>query len=293
MSTLGAVYGNATLERWRREDEQRRADARGDYGSNWRGTRAVIETPVAGVRETDRTALRTRASPFAAYMVQMHTRIHERFANGYIAGLPMLGPPRMSNAAENALADMMASQDTRVAPSATSASEQRERAASRSRGGNHDDPRIQHAMGLNDPTLHTVLELSINAEGAVHTLRIASSSGFLPFDVAAINALRGSAPFPPTPAILRSYDGMVYVRWHFRRWDNFCNGAEPIILRAPTPPPAVPITPVGELPQPETPSSPRSDGGVPPRDASPTPAVPAPPDSLGRPDRVAAFTAPR
>jgi TonB family protein len=83
LQTFDAVYDRETRDRWRREDERRRADARGDYASNWRAALATLDTPVA-VRPGETTALRTRASPFAAYIVQLHDRIHERFAEGFI-----------------------------------------------------------------------------------------------------------------------------------------------------------------------------------------------------------------
>ncbi len=158
IGTLGSVYGSATLDRWRREDERRRAEARGDYASNWRQAVAAIETPVGNVRPGETTALRTRASPFAAYLVQMHDRIHENFAEGFISRV----------------------------------------------GGMPD------GSPMNNPDLHSVLELAIDADGTIHHIRISQTSGWLPFDVGALNAVRAAAPFPETPEAIRSPDARVY-----------------------------------------------------------------------------------
>jgi TonB family protein len=179
IETLGAVYGQSELERWRREDEHRRGEARGDYGSNWRQTRAAIENVPSGERLGDATALRTRASPFAAYIEQMHDKIHEQFAENFISRVQSLPG---------------------------------------------DSPMYNDA-------LHTILEISIDPDGSIHAIRVTQPSGWLPFDVGAINAVRASLPFPATPEVIRSPDTRVYVLWHFRRSGNYCHDIRPFILR--------------------------------------------------------------
>ncbi len=226
IGTLGSVYGSATLDRWRREDERRRAEARGDYASNWRQAVAAIETPVGNVRPGETTALRTRASPFAAYLVQMHDRIHETFAEGFISRV----------------------------------------------GGMPD------GSPMNNPDLHSVLELAIDADGTIHHIRISQTSGWLPFDVGALNAVRAAAPFPETPEAIRSPDARVYVLWHFRRSQNFCNDARPFILRR-APPGDAPATQPREGASPPSPAEPAGDAGAPrdaPADAAPAEPAPAP-----------------
>ena len=225
VQTLDAVYGRDALDRWLREDQRRRADARGDYASNWRAAVAAIDTPVS-VRPGETTALRTRASPFAAYIVQLHERIHERFAEGFIGrimSMPSTSP-------------------------------------------------------LQNPALHTELEIVINRDGTIQRLAVARPSGTLVFDVGAIDSVRHAAPFPPPPDVILSGDGHVYVHWHFRRSENFCNDARPFILRGrgAAPEPALPrgvgpLIPEGGEP---------TDGGVPTDRPAPPDAAEPPPSTL-------------
>lgn len=45
----------------------------------------------------DITALGASARPWASYLVQMHTRVHPIFADGFVAGLAALGPTHPLN----------------------------------------------------------------------------------------------------------------------------------------------------------------------------------------------------
>jgi len=196
--TFAAVYGEQELDRMRRVAEQRRSEARGSYADNWRQTREAIENFTPSVRVGNQTALRTAASPFAAYLTAMHRRIHRFFADTFLAGL------------EN---------------------------------GRADSP-------LNDPTLYTLVEIVLERDGSVHRVGIVRGSGLLPFDVAALNAVRRSGPYGEAPGAILSPDQRVYVRWGFYRNHRQCGtfNAEPFILPSggtpsPTPPPSSPPAP--------------------------------------------------
>ncbi len=74
---------------------------------------------------------------------------------------------------------------------------------------------------LNDWSLETRIEVSINPDGTVHKTTIVKPSGVLRFDVAAIDVVLTAAPYPPTPEKIRSVDGRVWLHWTFRRdWEQ-------------------------------------------------------------------------
>ncbi|TMQ07012.1 MAG: hypothetical protein E6J90_44625 [Deltaproteobacteria bacterium] len=85
---------------------------------------------------------------------------------------------------------------------------------------------------LNDMNLWTNLEVSVNADGSLHKVTIAKTSGKNEFDVAAIDAVISSAPYEPTPEAIRSVDGRIYLRWGFYRNWRQCGtfNVEPYIL---------------------------------------------------------------
>lgn len=187
-----AVFGAQEIERQREEAAQRRSEARGSASEDWAAARAAIENFTPHVRVGNQTALRTAASPFAAYLTAMHRRIHRIFADTFLANLD--------------------------AQPATSP--------------------------LNNRDLHTTLEIILERDGRVHRLGVIRGSGTLPFDVAAVNAVRRAAPFGEAPEAILSGDGRVYVHWGFYRGERQCGtfNAEPFILPAgggtgPTPPP--------------------------------------------------------
>ena len=183
MSTYEAVFGPQEIERQRQVAAQERSAARGSYEDEWAQTRAAIENFTPNVRIGNQTALRTAASPFAAYITAMHRRIHRIFADGYLAsltGLPSSSP-------------------------------------------------------LNDETLVVTLEISLERNGTLHRLGVVRTSGVLPFDVAAVSAVRHAAPFGDAPEAILSGDGRVYVHWAFHRDGRQCHPgwAEPYILPNP------------------------------------------------------------
>jgi outer membrane biosynthesis protein TonB len=85
---------------------------------------------------------------------------------------------------------------------------------------------------LNNPDLWTNLEVAVNPDGSVHKVTIAKTSGKTEFDVAAVDTVLSSAPYEPTPEVIRSVNGKVYLRWGFYRNWRQCGtfNVEPYIL---------------------------------------------------------------
>jgi TonB family protein len=162
---------------------QRRSQARGgqERKQMWRKFRAAIENFVPNVQPGEQTALNTAASPFAAYLAEVHRRIHREFAHRFLASLPIAGGP------------------------------------------------------FGDRSLNAMLEIVINGDGTLHQVGIAQTSGFLPFDYGAFNAVTRAAPYPQPPRKILSGDGRVYVHWGFFRNERQCGtfNARPFILPHP------------------------------------------------------------
>ena len=76
---------------------------------------------------------------------------------------------------------------------------------------------------LNNPSLTTTLEIVLNSDGTVHTVTVAERSGYLPFDVAAIDVAYEAAPYPPLPPDMLSANGKGYMRWPFHRDSRQCS----------------------------------------------------------------------
>lgn len=117
---------------------------------------------------------------------------------------------------------------------------------------------------FNDMSLRTKLEIVFNGDGSIDRVGIVNTSGLLPFDYGAFNAVMRGQPYPAPPSSILSGNGKVYIHWSFYRNARQCGtfNAEPFIL--PNPPGA---------PQPRR--GPLQDhgpewGGVVPRDARPT-----------------------
>ncbi len=108
---FSSIYGEEELERQREAWlEQRRSRTRGQsHQQRWEQFRAAIENYTAQVRPGNQTALNTRADPFAAYLADVHRRIHVRFAEGFLRALPSTveavyrGNPNMHTKLEIAL----------------------------------------------------------------------------------------------------------------------------------------------------------------------------------------------
>jgi TonB family protein len=72
--------------------EQRRTQSRGGQREeNWRKFRAAVENFVDKVKPGNQTALNAAASPFAAYLAEMHRSIHREFAMRFLPSLPVVG----------------------------------------------------------------------------------------------------------------------------------------------------------------------------------------------------------
>ncbi len=108
-----------------------------------------------------------------------------------------------------------------------------------------------------DEELYTELEIVVQKDGTLASVpQIARSSGLVEFDAAAIQAVRGAAPFPLPPESIKSGNGKIYVHWEFHRGPQLCGteGVHPYILnngdRLDTPnPPAAAVTSTTDLPE--------------------------------------------
>jgi hypothetical protein len=86
------AVGSDEMSRLRRADGERRRSA---HRGSWRTPsferyRSAIENYVPSVKPGNQTALNTAAVPFAAYLNQIHVRIHPLFADGFLASLDNL-----------------------------------------------------------------------------------------------------------------------------------------------------------------------------------------------------------
>jgi outer membrane biosynthesis protein TonB len=74
--------------------EQKRSRTRGgNREAEWKKFRSAIENFVPNVKPGNQTALNAAASPFAAYLAEVHRRIHREFAMRFIRDLPLVGGP--------------------------------------------------------------------------------------------------------------------------------------------------------------------------------------------------------
>jgi hypothetical protein len=71
--------------------EQRRSRTRGgSHTRDWQKFRAAIENFVPNVKSGAQTALNAAASPFAAYLADIHRTIHREFAMRFLQSLPLV-----------------------------------------------------------------------------------------------------------------------------------------------------------------------------------------------------------
>jgi TonB family protein len=72
--------------------EQHRSRSRGGQREEeWRKFRAAVENFVDKVKPGNQTALNAAASPFAAYLAEVHRTIHREFAMRFLRSLPLVG----------------------------------------------------------------------------------------------------------------------------------------------------------------------------------------------------------
>jgi TonB family protein len=138
---------------------------------------------------------------------------------------------------------------------------------------------------MNNMKMWTMVEVVVRPTGEVDKATIVRPSGYLPYDVAALDTVLSSAPYEPTPRAIRSADGKVYLHWRFHRDQRQCGtfGVDPFIL---TTPPRGPVdNPFGEVksePGPtrqlrrlHAPRAPRAPRVVTPPAQAPAPTAPA------------------
>jgi TonB family protein len=89
---------------------------------------------------------------------------------------------------------------------------------------------------FNNRNLATTLEMVLNADGTVDKVTVVKSSGYLPYDAAAIDVAYTAAPYPDPPKAIRSANGKIYLHWRFFRDDRQCatSGVDPFILDNPS-----------------------------------------------------------
>ncbi len=88
---------------------------------------------------------------------------------------------------------------------------------------------------LNNPNLSTTLEMVLNRDGTVDKVTVVRGSGYLGFDVAAIDTAFNAGPYPDPPRAIRSANGKIYVHWQFHRDERQCatSGVDYFILDNP------------------------------------------------------------
>jgi TonB C terminal len=92
-SQFESTYGAEQLREQRDAYlEQRRSQSRGGQREeDWRKFRAAAENFVDRVKPGNQTALNAAASPFAAYLAEVHRSIHREFAMRFLRSLPLVG----------------------------------------------------------------------------------------------------------------------------------------------------------------------------------------------------------
>src|SRR5262249_21468422 len=88
---------------------------------------------------------------------------------------------------------------------------------------------------FNNQELWTMIEIVLNTEGTMDKLTMVRPSGFLPFDVAAMDVVMSAGPYPDPPGAIKSANGKIYLHWRFHRDDRACGtfGVDPYILGTP------------------------------------------------------------
>lgn len=91
---------------------------------------------------------------------------------------------------------------------------------------------LDAAEGVNDPTLRTTLEISINEDGSIHRVGVVATSGNILHDFAAFNSVMRAQPFPNPPDAILSGDGRAWLHWSFDRGPRQCftGNARPFML---------------------------------------------------------------
>jgi hypothetical protein len=87
----------------------------------------------------------------------------------------------------------------------------------------------------NDRSLVSKLEIVLNGDGTVDKVTVIRPSGYLPYDVAAIDVVYSAGPYADPPRAIRSRNGKIYVHWTFHRDERQCatSGVDYYILDNP------------------------------------------------------------
>ncbi len=87
-------------------------------------------------------------------------------------------------------------------------------------------------LPMNDPKLVTKLEIVLDSEGNVDKVALVRASGLTSYDMAAIDTVYASAPYPTPPTAILSGNRKVYIHWTFHRNEEACGtpGVEYFIL---------------------------------------------------------------
>ena len=87
----------------------------------------------------------------------------------------------------------------------------------------------------NDPNLLTTLEMVLNGDGTIDNVKVIKTSGYMPYDAAAIDVAYTAGPYPDPPREIRSKNGKIYIHWRFYRDARQCatSGVDYFILDNP------------------------------------------------------------
>jgi TonB family protein len=122
---------------------------------------------------------------------------------------------------------------------------------------------------FNNQNLLTTLELVLNGDGTIEKVTVVRGSGYLPYDVAAIDVAYTAGPYPDPPREIRSANGKIYIHWRFYRDGRQCatSGVDYYILNNPPKggdrPGDASSPAVAELPAASRPQAPHPMGGSP------------------------------
>jgi TonB family protein len=84
----------------------------------------------------------------------------------------------------------------------------------------------------NDESLWVKMEIVLNPDGSVDRVGVVRTSGYTPFDAAAVDVVWSAGPYPAPPGSIRSGNGKIYLHWSFHRDARQCATAwaDPFIL---------------------------------------------------------------
>jgi TonB family protein len=87
----------------------------------------------------------------------------------------------------------------------------------------------------NDPNLLTTLEMVLHGDGTIDNVKVIKTSGYMPYDAAAIDVAYSAGPYPDPPREIRSKNGKIYIHWRFYRDARQCatSGVDYFILDNP------------------------------------------------------------